>query len=53
MTKECSKCEGDLFFKSIKFVSRKDTVTELIENKKSIARFGDGEFKIIFGENIW
>ena len=33
-------------------ISRGKTVNELIENKKSIARFGDGEFKIIFGKNV-
>ena len=52
ISSECYKCEPDLFFKSIKLISRGKTVNELIENKKSIARFGDGEFKIIFGKNV-
>ena len=39
-------------FKSIKFISLDETLDELLNNKKSIARFGDGEFKIIFGKDI-
>ena len=41
-----------MLFKSIKFISTEETLNELIDNKKSIARFGDGEFGIIFGNNI-
>lgn len=36
-----------------KIMSADDTFREIIENKKSIARFGDGEFGIIFGEQRW
>lgn len=36
-----------------KIMSAEDTFREIIENKKSIARFGDGEFGIIFGEQRW
>ncbi len=36
-----------------KIMSEEDTFREIIENKKSIARFGDGEFGIIFGEQRW
>lgn len=44
--------EINIFFKSIKIKTEDDTLNELINNKKSISRFGDGEFLIIFGENI-
>ncbi len=36
-----------------KIMSAEDTFREIIENKKSIARFGDGEFGIMFGEQRW
>lgn len=36
-----------------RIMSAEDTFREIIENKKSIARFGDGEFGIIFGEQRW
>ncbi len=36
-----------------KIMSEEDTFREIIENKKSIARFGDGEFGIMFGEQRW
>ena len=50
--KECYKCEVNILFKTIKFKGIDETIKELLENKKSISRFGDGEFKIIFGKNI-
>ena len=49
---ECYNCPADILFESIKFRNREETLKELLENKKSIARFGDGEFKIIFKRNI-
>ena len=33
-------------------MSREKTLNEILYNSKSIARFGDGEFNIIFGKNI-
>ena len=47
--KKCSICDADIIFKSIKFKSADETLNELLYNNKSIIRFGDGEFKIIFG----
>ena len=44
--------EINIYFKSIKIQTEDDTLNELINNKKSISRFGDGEFSIIFGKNI-
>ncbi|MBD5473717.1 MAG: DUF1792 domain-containing protein [Lachnospiraceae bacterium] len=34
-------------------MSIEDTINEIVENKKSIARFGDGEFGIMYGEQRW
>ena len=42
----------DILFKQIKIMSREKTLNEILYNSKSIARFGDGEFNIIFGKNI-
>lgn len=38
--------------KKIKVKNKKETMKELLENKKSIARFGDGEFELILGKSI-
>ena len=40
------------FMKSYKIASSEETIKEIVEQKKSIARFGDGEFRLIFGKNI-
>ena len=48
---KCMICDADILFKSIKFIPTDETLNELLNNKKSICRFGDGEFKIIFGKN--
>ena len=48
---KCSECDVDTLFKSIKYISLDETLNELLNRKKSISRFGDGEFKIIFGKN--
>jgi len=37
---------------SLNILSRVETLDEIIYNNKSISRFGDGEFKIIFGIGI-
>ena len=50
LEKKCSKCDADIIFKSIKYRTKDETLNELLNHKKSIARFGDGEFKIIFGK---
>ena len=46
------KCSVDALFKNIKVKTRDETLNEILKNKKSIARFGDGEFGIIFGKNL-
>ena len=49
---KCYKCSSNLLFKSIKILSNEETLKELLDHRKSIARFGDGEFGIIFGNNL-
>ncbi len=36
-----------------KIMSEKETIDEIVLNKKSIARFGDGEFALMFGYSRW
>ncbi|MCQ2913946.1 MAG: GT-D fold domain-containing glycosyltransferase [Alphaproteobacteria bacterium] len=42
----------DLFNRKPKFLSFEETLKEIIENKKSICRFGDGEFNNLVGNSI-
>ena len=42
-------CPREIIFNGINIASRKETLDEIINSHKSLARFGDGEFKIIFG----
>ena len=48
----CKICTLNDIFKGFTIISPEDTLNEIIYNNKSIARFGDGEFQIIFGNNI-
>ncbi len=48
----CEDCPSSLILKGYKIKSPDETLDELIKEKKSIVRFGDGEFDIIFGNNI-
>lgn len=50
--KKCLKCPVDIIFKGLKVFSEEETLNEIIFNNKSIARFGDGEFSLIFGYGI-
>lgn len=49
--KKCYKCSYEILLKNISVLSVEQTLNEIIKNNKSIARFGDGEFDIIFGLN--
>ena len=45
----------DYFFKKanpINIMTIEETLNHIIENKCAVARFGDGEFKLMFNENI-
>ena len=48
----CEDCPSSLILKGYKIKSPDETLDELINENKSIVRFGDGEFDIIFGNNI-
>ena len=45
----CNECSANNLLKMIKILSPIDTINDIVYNKKSIARFGNGEFDIIFG----
>ena len=49
---KCFNCSIDDLFQSIKIMSVEETLNEILNKKKSIARFGDGEFNLIFGKKI-
>jgi len=49
MNEYCKKCPALEIIDNLKILSPEETLNEIIINKKSIARFGDGELKIIFG----
>jgi len=56
-TNECvnDKYNEDIGLKtlsSLKILSNEETLDEIIYNNKSISRFGDGEFSLIFGGRI-
>ncbi len=46
----CDDCSVENIFKGLKIVSKEKTLNEIIVNRKSITRFGDGEYRIIYGE---
>ena len=50
--KKCLECPLDAIFKNFKIFNEEETLNEIIINNKSIARFGDGEFLLIYGQNI-
>ena len=41
-----------LIFKGLNILSEGETLDEIIKKNKSISRFGDGEFDLIFGKGI-
>ena len=50
--KSCSNCSINIIYKPIKVKSIDETLNEIIKNNKSISRFGDGEFSIIFNNSL-
>jgi len=46
----CEDCVAEELFHGLKILSPIDTLNEIINNNKSIARFGNGDFDIIFGK---
>lgn len=50
ITSECDKaCPPEILFENLKVASNFDTLDEIIKNKKSISRFGDGEYRLLLG----
>ena len=49
---ECFQCSKQIIFNGLNIASDEETLNQIIYNKKSISRFGDGEFELIFGHNI-
>ena len=49
---KCLKCPFKIIFKGLKVFSEEETLNEIIFNNKSIARYGDGEFSLMFGSSI-
>ena len=49
---KCMFCPREFIFEGLNIASREETLDEIIFNNKSLSRFGDGEFKIIFGLGI-
>ena len=48
-SKNCKKCNTNEILRELKIISPDETLDEIINNNKSISRFGDGELNIIFG----
>ena len=41
-------CTKEIIFNGLNITSREETLNEIIIGNKSLSKFGDGEFKIIF-----
>jgi len=52
LDKKCLSCPREVIFNGLKILSSEDTLDEIIKNNRSISRFGDGEFNLIFGKKI-
>ena len=50
--KNLELCSLNQIFKGLQIVSPESTLDEIIKYNKSISRFGDGEFSLIFGISI-
>ena len=45
----CEFCSIKIIFRGLNIAKREETLDEIINNNKSLARFGDGEFNLMFG----
>ena len=50
--KKTIKCPREIIFNGLNILSPKETLDEIIKYNRSISRFGDGEFNIIFGQSV-
>ena len=49
---DCLICKNNVIFKNIKIYDDEKTLDKIISRNKSISRYGDGEFKLMFGLNL-
>jgi glycosyltransferase family protein len=49
---DCDKCPASEILDNLKILTDDQTLDEIINNNKSISRFGDGEFDIMFDRKI-
>ena len=49
---KCIQCSNEILFKDLKIISKENTLNEIIKYNRSISRYGDGEFSLIFGQGI-
>jgi glycosyltransferase family protein len=52
LEKKCLECPREIIFNGLNIFSPKETLDEIIKYNRSISRFGDGEFNIIFGQSV-
>ena len=52
LEKKCMACPKEIIFKGLNILSEEETLDEIIKKNKSISRFGDGEFDLMFGNNL-
>ena len=52
LDKKCLSCPREILFNGLNILSPEDTLNEIINNNRSISRFGDGEFNLILGHKI-
>jgi glycosyltransferase family protein len=45
-------CPREIIFKGLNILSEEETLDEIIKKNKSISRFGDGEYDLIYGKDI-
>lgn len=48
---KCDKCSLEMIFRGLIIMPNDKTLEEIIKYNKSISRFGDGEYRIIYGEH--
>ena len=52
LSAKCHKCPNEFLFRKLYIESEENTLNEIIKHNKSISRYGDGEFLIIFKRGI-
>ena len=53
ITPRCSDCPKELLFQNLYIETDDNTIDEIIKHNKSIARYGDGEYLLMFGHSIF